>query len=147
MPTSFSIYPSLRLSVFRMEGTITVAEGKRCFVSYTDHPDFDASYTMVTDARAVTEVEASFQEILFGASSILQQILRVDPGTAAIVIVQKESVFAMARMLEQVVSFLSRIQMRVVTSLADASTLMGEGGFDLGEVLAGRLPSGQLRAV
>ena len=140
MPTSFSIYPSLRLSLFRMDGRITAADGKRCFISYTDHPEFDAGYAMLTDAREVTEVEASFQEILFGASSMLERIKRIAPGTPAIILVQRESVFAMARVLEQVLNFLCRIQMRVVTSPSEVHAGLGLAAGDLNLLLAGGVP-------
>ena len=137
MPTCFSIYPTLQLSTFNMEGTISASEVKDCFATYTHHSDFDPSYPLVMDARRVDEVEATFSEILLAATAVLPRILMLSPGTPAALIANKPHVLSTAKMLEEVLSFLSQIRLRVVTSVPEAALLVGKTEKDTQLLLLG----------
>ncbi|WP_421703539.1 hypothetical protein [Aliiroseovarius sp.] len=125
------IHPDLRVAQFRFFGVISVATARRAFEDYVAHPDFDPGFTMISDAREVTELDASYRRIVTNILGLARPLRRFDKGALSIVLVGDETTYGMVRMLEQVLDFFSAIQLRPVWSEEEALALAKrpEAGF------------------
>ena len=140
MGYQFWIFPQQRISLFRFEGQVSVAIARKAFESYVQHPDFDPSYPMITDARGVLEVDASFRQIVRNILGLSRPLCRFDRPVPSVVLVGNDTVFGMVRMLEQVLDSVSRIELRAVWSEAEALSLARRTEVRLEEVFGPAIP-------
>ena len=118
----FRIQPEHQLATFHFEGKLTVSETADLFLSYVRAPDFDAHHVMVCDARAVTEIEASFLSIFTKVTRLAPELSRF---RTPVVLVADQTVFGYVRMLEQILDMTSVIKMRPVWTEDEALALAG----------------------
>jgi hypothetical protein len=110
---SFRVYPERRVVFFRFWDDVTTVSAKEAFVQYTKDQNFDPTYLMVTDARGVTSINATFQSILFGVEGLRNLLSKFERGTISAILVKDSTQLGYARMLEQVLAFLSPITVRI----------------------------------
>jgi hypothetical protein len=120
-----SFHPDHNLFLLRFSGRMTIAEGKAAFLDIMRHDGFHPDVRMLTDTRAVTEAVVDFAGIFAAVHSVLGLMSRFGPGARSVILVGNDTHFGMARMLEQVVDALARLQMRVVSSVAEGAAQVG----------------------
>jgi hypothetical protein len=140
MPYDLTVLPQARLALFRFHGMVTVAEAKAAFEDYVAHPGFDPRFVMLSDARAVTEIDATFGAIFVNVLGLGGLLRRFSDEALSVVLVEEGMVFGMVRMLEQVLDALSRIKMRIAWTVEEAATLTGRPAEALHALLAGHTP-------
>jgi hypothetical protein len=109
----FKVFPEQRIAYFKFWDDVSIGSAREAFVGYTQDENFDPSYLMVTDAREVTSINASFQGVLFGVEGLRDQLARFEQGATSIILVSDSTQMGYARMLEQVLAFLSPIKVRI----------------------------------
>jgi hypothetical protein len=137
-----SFHPDHNLFLLRFSGRMTIAEGKAAFLDIMRHDGFHPDVRMLTDTRAVTEAVVDFAGIFAAVHSVLGLMSRFGPGARSVILVGNDTHFGMARMLEQVVDALARLQMRVVSSVAEGAAQVGLSEATLEQILdaEGALP-------
>jgi hypothetical protein len=128
------IFPEMRLAYFRFCDEISAATGKEAFLQYTKDESFDPSYLMVTDARDVTKIHATFQKILFGTESLRSLLARFKPGTISAILLRDSTHMGYARMLEQVLALLSPIEVRIAFDEDELRTIAGRPDLNIGQL-------------
>jgi len=125
------ILPDRDVATFRFYGKISVSIARKAFEDYVAHPDFDPGFTMISDAREVTGLDASYRQIVANILGLARPLRRFDKEVFSVVLVGDETTYGMVRMLEQVLDFFSAIQLRPVWSEAEALRLAtrSEAGF------------------
>lgn len=113
MAYSFKVFPEKRVAFFRFWDDVSTASAKEAFVEYTKDENFDPTYLMVTDARGVTEIHATFQSVLFGVEGLRDLLAKFKRGTISAILVRDNTQLGYARMLEQVLALLSPITVRI----------------------------------
>jgi hypothetical protein len=119
----FKILPEKRVAFFKFWDDVSTVAAKEAFVRYTKDEDFDPAYLMVTDAREVTSIHATFQGILFGVEGLRDLLAKFERGTISAILVSDSTQFGYARMLEQVLDFLSPITVRIAFDEDELRTL------------------------
>jgi hypothetical protein len=109
----FKVFPEKRVAFFRFWGDVSTASAKEAFVQYTKDENFDPTYLMVTDARGVTKIHATFESVLFGVEGLRNLLTKFERGTISAILVSDTTQLGHARMLEQVLAFLSPITVRI----------------------------------
>jgi hypothetical protein len=132
LPYRLKIIPEKRLALFTFSGLLTASEGRAAFVEYTDHKLFCPTYSMLSDARGVSGIDASFPDVFAKTVSLGSRLRIFTRPVLSIVLVRTEVQFGYARMLEQVLDAASLIHLHVVTDEAEALRLAGltEDSFD-----------------
>lgn len=125
MSYHFAIHPSQKIACFRFSDRVNISEARQAFVDYVAHPDFQPDYAMLSDARAVTGIEASFVGILTNVQGLSAQLRNFEKGAVSVVLVAGATTFGMVRMLEQVLDFTSKIKMRIATTEGEALAEVG----------------------
>ncbi|MFN5998716.1 MAG: hypothetical protein ACK47C_05980 [Paracoccaceae bacterium] len=123
MAHRFTIIPEKRTAFFKFWDEVSVASAKNAFVSYTLHKDFDPTNVMVTDAREVTSIHASFQSVFFEVQGLRELLGRFAPGAVSVILVRDSTQFGYARMLQQVLDYMSPIKLLVAYSEDELRTL------------------------
>lgn len=119
------ILPDRGVATFRFHGEISVSIARKAFEDYVAHPDFDPGFTMISDAREVTGLDASYRQIVANILGLARPLRRFDKEVLSVVLVGDETTYGMVRMLEQVLDFFSAIALRPVWSEAEALRLAG----------------------
>lgn len=114
MAYRIKVFPEKRVAFFKFWDDVATVSAKEAFVRYTKDENFDPTYLMVTDAREVTNIHATFQDVLFGVEGLRDLLAKFEPGTVSAILVSDSTQLGYARMLEQVLAFLSPITVRVV---------------------------------
>ena len=127
---ALTIRAEQRVACFRFWDLVTIEEARQAFLEYVALPGFDPGYVMMSDASAVTSVEAGFIGVLLGVQGLAQQLKNFDRGALSVVLVKKDTVFGMVRMLEQVLDFASPIKLRIVWTPAEALLVAGRQDCD-----------------
>jgi hypothetical protein len=109
----FKVFPEKRIAFFKFWDDVSTVAAKEAFIQYTKDENFDPSFLMVTDAREVTKIHATFQSVLFGVEGLRQPLAKFERGTISAILVSDSTQFGYARMLEQVLAFLSPIVVRI----------------------------------
>jgi hypothetical protein len=109
----FKVFPEKRVAFFKFWDDVSTVSAKEAFIQYTNDENFDPSFLMVTDAREVTKIHATFQSVLFGVEGLRQPLAKFERGTISAILVSDSTQFGYARMLEQVLAFLSPIVVRI----------------------------------
>ena len=137
-----SFHPDHNLFLLRFSGRLTISEGKAAFLDIMRHDGFHPDVRMFTDTRAVTEAVVDFAGIFAAVQSVLGLMNRLGPEALSVILVGNDTHFGMARMLEQVVDALARLQMRVVSSVAEGAAQVGLSEATLEQILdaEGALP-------
>jgi hypothetical protein len=132
LPYRLKIIPEKKLAFFAFAGHLTASEGRAAFIEYTDHELFCPTYPMLSDARGVSGIDASFPDVFAKMVSLGSRLRTFKSPVLSIVLVRTEVQFGYARMLEQVLAAMSLIQLHVVTEEAEALRLAGlmEDSFD-----------------
>ncbi|EEW24260.1 beta-N-acetylhexosaminidase family protein [Rhodobacter ferrooxidans] len=120
MSYSLTILPEKRLALFQFVGEMNVANCRQSFVEYVKHELFRSEYVMLVDTRGVTVAQATFSEIFAAVQSVSSLLRKFDTEALSVVLVRDDVQFGLARVLEQVLDFSSRIRMRVVYTEAEA---------------------------
>ena len=136
MAFRYEIRADLKLACFKFLDRVSIAEARQAFESYVADPGFDPSHAMLSDARAVTAIDASFVGILSNVHSLGRQLRAFDAGGVSVVLVDGETTFGMVRMLEQILDFTSKIKMRIATTEAEALALVGVRDADFSRLFA-----------
>jgi hypothetical protein len=131
-----NIRPDLKLVCFRFTGQIRVPDVRDAFLDWANRPEFDASYVMLSDGRRVTTVDATFLGILTAAQGVQADLKKFDQGALSVVLVSTQTVFGMARILEQVLDFTSKLKMVTVWSPEEAMQLARRSDLDFDELFA-----------
>lgn len=134
---SFRIYPEKRVAIFKFWDEVSTASAKQAFVQYTSHEDFDPSYVMLTDAREVSRIDATFLGILHGVEGLRDVLAKFDRGTISVVLVKDSTQFGYVRMLEQVLDFLSPIRIRIAFQDDDLRALSQRPDLSIAQLAAG----------
>lgn len=113
MAYRFKVFPEKRIAFFKFWDDVSTVSAKEAFVQYTKDENFDPSFLMVTDAREVTNIHATFQSVLFGVEGLRQLLAKFERGTISAILVSDSTQFGYARMLEQVLAFMSPIVVRI----------------------------------
>ena len=124
------------MAFFKFWNDVSIESAKEAFVRYTKDENFDPSYLMVTDAREVTSIHASFQGILFGVDGLRDQLGIFEQGTISAILVSNSTQSGYVRMLEQVLSFLSPITVRIAYHEDALRALVQRPDLDLAQLVA-----------
>jgi hypothetical protein len=127
MPYELQVLPEAGVAFFRFVGQVNAREGMEAFLLYTEHSSFSPEHVMLTDARGVTSIDASFIEVLSICLSLRAQLGKFDKEVLSVVLVGTEHQFGFARMLEQVLNLLSNIRLHVVNGVDEALNLTSLG--------------------
>lgn len=136
MAYNVKVFPEMRLAYFHFWGEISAATGKEAFLQYTNDESFDPSYLMVTDARDVTKIQATFQTILFGTEGLRSLLARFKPGTISAILLRDSTQMGYARMLEQVLALLSPIEVRIACSEDELCRFAERPDLDIAQLAA-----------
>ena len=136
MTCRFTIHATLRLGCFRFSDRISISDARQVFVDYVAHADFNAGYAMVTDARTVTAIDASFVGILTNVQGLLVPLRQFEKGAVSVILVAGQTTYGMARMLEQVLDYTSKIKVRIASTEAEALTLAGQPDAEFASLFA-----------
>lgn len=125
------------MAFFKFWDDVSIGSAKEAFVRYTQDENFDPSYLMVTDAREVTSVHASFQGVLFGVEGLRDQLANFEHGTISAILVRDGTQFGYARMLGQVLDFLSPIKVHIAFDEDELRTLADRPDLNIAELSVG----------
>lgn len=117
MGYSIFVFPTERVALFRFQGIMTADQGLAAFQDYLKHDNFDPSFTMLTDARNVIDVDAKFLDILAKVSSLKPVLQKFQAGALSVILVEHMGPFGMARMLGHVLNMFCEIELRVASTL------------------------------
>ena len=120
MPCSLTVSPAHGLAFFRFWGVVTADEGRDAFIKYVEHPDFDPRYAMLSDARAVSNVDADFRTVMTKVDALTDRLRKFKQTTLSTVLVKNSVAFGMARMLGTLLYKDSNIRIAVTTSETEA---------------------------
>ncbi|MFY0623019.1 MAG: hypothetical protein JXQ89_15135 [Pelagimonas sp.] len=123
MPTSFQIFSDENIALFRMDGNISVRDGRQLFLDYTSHPDFDPTHRMFTDATGVTKIDASFADIIKALMGMPKLLRQFEKGASSVILVGNSTSFGVGRMLESALSATSPIEMTITDDTEEACAL------------------------
>lgn len=137
MAYSFKVFPEKRVAFFRFWDDVSTASAKEAFVRYTKDKNFDPTYLMVTDARGVTKIHANFQSVLFGVEGLHDLLAKFKRGTISAILVHDNTQLGYARMLEQVLAFLSPITVRIAFCEDELRTVSQRPDLDIELLAAG----------
>ncbi|MEZ5798868.1 MAG: hypothetical protein R3D63_16170 [Paracoccaceae bacterium] len=127
------------LALFRFSGRMTVPQFRDTFVGYVTGPGFSRDHLMLSDLRAVDELVADFSS-MFQAVQGLGRVLRQFDGKAhAVLMVESEVNFGIARMLQQVVGVFSAVRIDVARGPAEAGEYCGRSGEEMASILSAGL--------
>jgi hypothetical protein len=129
-----TIIPEKGIALFDFQGDMSVNEGRQVFLEYVSCNNFDPKHVMMTDARKVTSVSATFAQVFAAVQTLREQLGNFDRGALSIVLVQNSNQFAYARMLEQILDFLSPITIRVAYNEEEALSLAARSERSLSEL-------------
>jgi len=144
MPYDITLYPDLSLAYFRFFGQLSISGAKQAFLDYVALPGFDPAHVMLSDARDITGIEATFLGILGNIYGLAAPLRKFDRGALSVVLVSDDVSFGMVRMLEQVLDMTSRIKIRAVWSEAEALSLAGRHGGSIQGYLKGASMSARI---
>lgn len=125
MPYSLTVSPDHRLAFFRFWGIVTADEGRDAFIEYVEHPDFDPRFSMLSDARAVINVDADFKTVMNKVDALQETLQKFKETTFSTILVKNSVAFGMARMLGTLLYRDSNLQIGVVTSEVEALEAAG----------------------
>lgn len=134
MAYSFKVFPEKRIAFFKFWDDVSTASAKEAFVQYTRDESFDPTYLMVTDARGVTKIRATFQSVLFGVEGLRNLLTKFEKGTISAILVSDTTQFGYARMLEQVLAFLSPITVRIAFHEDELRAVAERPDLDIGQL-------------
>ena len=137
MAYRIKVFPEKRIAFFKFWDDVATVSAKEAFVQYTRDENFDPSYLMVTDARDVTRIHASFQDVLFGVEGLRDLLAKFERGTISVILVSDSTQLGYARMLEQVLAFLSPITVKVVFDEAALRTATDRPDLDVKQLAEG----------
>jgi hypothetical protein len=132
----FRIFPEERIAFFKFWDDVSTASAKEAFVRYTRDENFDPAFLMVTDARDVTRIDASFQGILFGVEGLRDLLGKFERGTISAILVSDSTQFGYVRMLQQVLDFLSPIKMRIAYDEEELRAIAMRPDLDIAQLAA-----------
>lgn len=125
MKSTLKIFSKKGVSLFIFSGEMTIVDGRQAFVEYVNHEEFDPAYVMITDARGVTSIEATFKGVLSAVFGLAGLIEKFRSGAKSVILVQDPSQFGYARMLEQILDYSSPIRVQIALSEEEALSLAG----------------------
>ncbi|MBL6427404.1 MULTISPECIES: hypothetical protein [Maritimibacter] len=125
MSYSIRIHPDRRIAVFHFSGVLNPQVGKQAFLDYIRMPDFDPHFAMLTDARQLNGVEASFPEIVSGVMKVMRNLRQFDQPVRSVILVNSEKPFVVARLLDQVLERASKIRIHIAREEHEALALVG----------------------
>lgn len=125
MSYSIRIHPDRRIAVSRFSGHLNVRIGQQAFLDYVQMPGFDPHFTMLTDARCVVEVEATFREIVHGVVHAMRKLRLFDQPVSSVILVGSEKQYVVARLLDQVLERASKIRIHIAREEGEALALAG----------------------
>ncbi|MEH7827713.1 hypothetical protein [Gemmobacter denitrificans] len=128
MPYQIKILPARRLCLFRMFGDFGVKDGKASFLEYAKSAAFDPGIMMLTDAREIGEINVSFADMLMSVFSVQSAMDRFNNDTPSIVLLDTETMYGMARMLQQALALSGKIALMPTMCEAEALQLAGVQG-------------------
>ncbi len=115
-----SFHPETETFILRFEGRFDVPTGKAAFLAIVRHPSFTPASGIFWDVRAVTEAIVEFGPLFAAVQSVLAALLRFNAESRAVILVEDDTHFGMARMLEQIVDAVSPLHVRVARTLSEA---------------------------
>ncbi|MBS0124412.1 hypothetical protein [Thetidibacter halocola] len=114
-----------RLVHFRLCGVLHTIESERALIRYTQDPAFDPTYTFLTDARGLTEINSGFLEII-GAAHRLRHVLALfDRPVNSVLICPSDLSFGMARIMQQVIEPLTHFTFHIARTETQALKAAG----------------------
>lgn len=119
-----------------MWGLVSVKEAKQCFLDYVAHPDFDPTYVMLTDARGVDEIDASYRDILLNVMGLIKPLRHFKDKALSVILVENDMAYGMAHMLQQVLDSVSPIRVQTVEDEVSALALIDRPEKDFTTFLA-----------
>lgn len=125
MPYQILPMPSHGITAFKFTGEMSADEGRQAFVEYTSRPDFDPNHWMITDAREVTGVKATFKDVTRGVASLVGRLRLFRTPVRSVILVDGESPFVWSRVVDQVLEKYSPIEVRVTRDPLEAMVLIG----------------------
>jgi hypothetical protein len=135
MKSSLRILSKKGVSLFHFSGEMTIADGRQAFVEYVNHEEFDPAYVMITDARGVTSIEATFKGVLSAVFGLAGLIKKFRSGAKSVILVQDPSQFGYARMLEQILDYSSPIRVQIALCEEEALSLADRPEVSFAELL------------
>lgn len=121
----YRIQSDRNLATFQFTGKLTVPDAADVFLAYVRDPGFDPLFSMICDAREVTEIEASFLSIFTRVARLAPQLAAFREPVVSAVLVNSQTVFGYVRMLEQILDMTTVIKMRPAWTEEEAMTLVG----------------------
>lgn len=137
-----TFHPENQTFVLRFEGQIDAASGKDAFLRTVSHPSFSAASGMFWDLRGVSEAKVEFADLFAAVQSVVPKLARLTPETRAVILVENDTLFGLARMLEQVVDAMSPLRIRVAQTEDEAGRQLDLPPGRLGAMLAEGLAEG-----
>ncbi len=128
MPYKIQIHTPREIALFRFDGAVTVKEAKQAFLDYVDLPGFNPDFVMLSDARAVTQIDAGFTQILTSLFGLSRPLSKFSSGALSVVLVGSDTVFGSARMLEQALDYVSKIKLRICDAEPAAMEMCSQKG-------------------
>ncbi|WP_157733518.1 hypothetical protein [Antarctobacter heliothermus] len=126
MPVDVSVHPARRLALFEMHGVITVPDAIDGLRSFVEHPLFDPGLVMLTDARHVDDVVASFIGIVGGAHRSRALFCNFRQEAHNVIYAPQDVAFGMARVMQQVVEPLSYLRFDILRDETEALANAGQ---------------------
>lgn len=136
MTCRFSIHVDQGIACFKFTDRIAIGDARQVFVEYVAHANFDPGFAMLTDARGVTGIDASFVGILTNVQGLSVPLRQFERRAVSVILVAGGTTFGMVRMLEQVLDFASKITVRIARTEASALTAAGRPDADFARLFA-----------
>ena len=115
-----TFHPDIETFVLRFEGRFDVPIGKQAFLDIVRHPSFTPASRIFWDVRAVDDAIVEFGPLFGAVQSVIAALLQFTAESRAVILVEDDTHFGMARMLEQIVDAVSPLRVRVARTLAEA---------------------------
>ncbi|WGW03020.1 hypothetical protein [Tropicibacter oceani] len=105
---------------------MTTADCAEVFLDFVADRRFSPDLTMLSDTSQLTSVHASFRGILTRLLSMQRALAAFPEPALSVIYARSDTIYGMARMLEQTLSPLSKVKIVVVKDQAAALKLAGQ---------------------
>ncbi len=125
MPYRFLLHREQKVACFRFERALSLGAARQTFVDYVRAPGLGPSHVLLTDARSVTDVNASIVGNVTSLQGLAADLRHFDKGGHSVILVNNRTTFGMVRMLERVLDFMNRVKIRLAWTAEEALALAG----------------------
>lgn len=125
MPIEYKILPQFDLSVFRWRGVVETSEYRSILESYTSNRNFLPGRTELVDLSQLKDFKADFNQMVSLNFQIQACYANPDSPTRVLIYSPNETMFGMARMMQQLVSSEDFLSVEVYSNLEEVFGCLG----------------------